>query len=106
MMRLPCAAVLLLLLGVVLAAAQDPVDSDMTARIRSEGLQRSQALALYRTLTDELGARLTGSPARSARAWSGYTVGTRSPTRERSTPIKPIQDTSLYGLVHLHVWKN
>jgi len=67
-MRLPCAAVLLLLLGVVLAAAQDPVDSDMTARIRSEGLQRSQALALYRTLTDELGARLTGSPAHTRAA--------------------------------------
>ena len=35
----------------------------MVARIRTEGLQRSRALALYRTLTDEIGARLTGSPA-------------------------------------------
>jgi hypothetical protein len=35
----------------------------MIARIRTEGLQRSRALALYRTLTDEFGARLTGSPA-------------------------------------------
>ena len=35
----------------------------MIARIRTEGLQRSRALALYRTLTDEIGARLTGSPA-------------------------------------------
>jgi carboxypeptidase Q len=33
------------------------------AQIRAEGLQRSRALALYRTLTDEIGARLTGSPA-------------------------------------------
>ena len=36
---------------------------DMVARIRAEGLQRSRALALYRALTDEIGARLTGSPA-------------------------------------------
>ena len=35
----------------------------MVARIRAEGLQRSRALTLYRTLTDEIGARLTGSPA-------------------------------------------
>jgi hypothetical protein len=35
----------------------------MLARIRSEGLQRSRALVLYRTLTDDIGARLTGSPA-------------------------------------------
>jgi len=39
----------------------DPVD--MVARIRTEGLQRSRALVLYRTLTDDIGARLTGSPA-------------------------------------------
>ena len=35
----------------------------MVARIRAEGLQRSRALTLFRTLTDEIGARLTGSPA-------------------------------------------
>ena len=61
--RLSCASLLSLLLGAAFATAQERVDSDITARIRSEGLQRSQALALYRTLTDDLGARLTGSPA-------------------------------------------
>jgi len=35
----------------------------MVARIKAEGLQRSRALALCRTLTDDIGARLTGSPA-------------------------------------------
>lgn len=35
----------------------------VAARIRSEGLQRSRALELYRTLTDDIGSRLTGSPA-------------------------------------------
>lgn len=49
--------------GVALASAQPRDAGDMVARIRTEGLQRSRALALYRTLTDEIGARLTGSPA-------------------------------------------
>ena len=56
-------AVLLLSLGVAPALMQQPGAGDMVARIRTEGLQRSRALALYRTLTDEIGARLTGSPA-------------------------------------------
>ena len=57
------ATVALLTLGVTLALTQPRDGSDMLARIRAEGLQRSRALALYRTLTDEIGARLTGSPA-------------------------------------------
>ena len=55
--------VLPLLLGGALASGQQRDAGDMVARIRAEGLQRSRALALYRTLTDEIGARLTGSPA-------------------------------------------
>ena len=59
-------------LSVLLAAAigaQGRTDSDVINRIRNEGLMRSRALALFRTITDEHGARLTGSPAhlRSAR---------------------------------------
>jgi len=50
-------------LGVTVALTQQRDSGDMLARIRTEGLQHSQALALYRTLTDEIGARLTGSPA-------------------------------------------
>jgi carboxypeptidase Q len=42
---------------------QEPVDLAMTARIRAEGLERSQALNLFHTLTDAIGARLTASPA-------------------------------------------
>jgi carboxypeptidase Q len=45
------------------ARAQVPVDLEMTRRIKQEGLERSQAITLYHTLTDEMGARLTGSPA-------------------------------------------
>jgi len=59
--------VVLLLVGVGLAFTQQrlPAEAadDMVARIRAEGLQRSRAMAMYRTLTDEIGARLTGSPA-------------------------------------------
>src|SRR5258706_8999839 len=54
---------LLLSIGAALPSMQERAGSDMVARIRTEGLQRSRALALYRTLTDEIGARLTGSPA-------------------------------------------
>lgn len=45
------------------AAAQQHDDGDALTLIRAEGLERSRALDLYRTLTDEIGARLTGSPA-------------------------------------------
>src|SRR5512138_3015466 len=48
---------------VALVSAQQRDAGDILARIRAEGQQRSRALALYRTLTDEIGARLTGSPA-------------------------------------------
>ena len=46
--------------GVALISAQR---GDIAGRIRAEGQQRSRALALFRTLTDDIGARLTGSPA-------------------------------------------
>ena len=57
------ATVLLLAVTAVPASTQQPASGDMVARIKTEGLQRSRALTLYRTLTDEIGARLTGSPA-------------------------------------------
>jgi hypothetical protein len=48
---------------VALTSGQQRDADGMMARIRTEGLQRSSAMTLYRTLTDEIGARLTGSPA-------------------------------------------
>jgi carboxypeptidase Q len=53
------------------AASQERVDLAMTARIREEGLERSQAQTLFYELTDQIGPRLTGSPGhdRSA-AWA------------------------------------
>jgi hypothetical protein len=60
--RIP-AVVLALLLAAAFPSGQSRDPGDVVARIRAEGLQRSGALSLYRTLTDEIGARLTGSPA-------------------------------------------
>src|SRR5215813_6243069 len=66
------ALVSLVLLDVALTSGQPTAPADMGARIRAEGLQRSRALGLYRTLTDEIGARLTGSPAHvQAAHWAG-----------------------------------
>ena len=61
--RLSLVLVSMVLAGVALVFGQQRDAGDVLARIRAEGLQRSRALALYRTLTDEIGARLTGSPA-------------------------------------------
>ena len=61
--RLFVILVSMLLLGGALTNGQQRDGSDIVARIRAEGLQRSSALALYRSLTDGIGARLTGSPA-------------------------------------------
>src|SRR5688572_32099129 len=61
--RLSLVLVSMVLAGVALVFGQSGGAGDVLARIRAEGLQRSRALTLYRTLTDEIGARLTGSPA-------------------------------------------
>ena len=61
--RLSLLAVLMLLVGATPAAAQPRDAASSLAAIQDEGLRRSHALELYRTLTDEIGARLTGSPA-------------------------------------------
>ena len=40
----------------------EPVDAAANARIRAEGLERSQAPAMFHTLVDTIGPRLAGSP--------------------------------------------
>jgi len=71
------------------AGAQSPSQRDVLARIRSEGLERSQAAAVFDYLTITIGPRLTASPAhKRAAEW----------TRDR---------LASYGLsnVHLEPWK-
>ena len=59
------ATVLLLALGAGLVPWQtsEPVDAAMNARIRDEGLNRSQVARQFTMLVDTIGPRLTGSPA-------------------------------------------
>ena len=52
-----------LFLAAALTFGQQRDAGDVRARIRAEGQQHSTALGLYRTQTDDIGARLTGSPA-------------------------------------------
>jgi hypothetical protein len=63
MRRHLCLALVPMLFAAALASGQQTDPADVVARIRAQGLQSSSALTLYRTLTDEIGARLTGSPA-------------------------------------------
>lgn len=52
------------------AAAQEPVDQAAIARIKDEGLNRSQVLPAFDHLTNVIGPRLTNSPAfRQAVDW-------------------------------------
>jgi hypothetical protein len=61
--RFAFAFVSALFLAAALTFGQQRDAADVLARIRAEGQQRSTALGLYRTQTDDIGARLTGSPA-------------------------------------------
>ena len=64
-------ATLVVALIVLPVSAQESVDLSMVALIKQEGLQRSRALELYFTLTDRIGARLTGSPShKQAANWA------------------------------------
>jgi len=53
-------------------AAQEPVDAAVNAKIREEGLNRSQVLKTFEHFTEAIGPRLTGSPA--AKAADDYAV--------------------------------
>jgi carboxypeptidase Q len=62
---------LLLVLVPALAPAEEPVDLEMVSRIRDEGLRRSQVMETARHLSDEIGFRVTGSPAlKKANEWT------------------------------------
>ncbi|MEZ5319657.1 MAG: M20/M25/M40 family metallo-hydrolase [Vicinamibacterales bacterium] len=59
--------------GVAVAARQapEPVDAPVNAKIRDEGLHRSQVAELFSTLVDDIGPRLASSPAYTrAAAWA------------------------------------
>jgi carboxypeptidase Q len=52
-------------------AAEEPIDLDVNAKIRQEGLQNSQIMRTLHVLTDVYGPRVTGSPSlKAAGEWS------------------------------------
>ncbi|TWI03427.1 Zn-dependent M28 family amino/carboxypeptidase [Luteimonas cucumeris] len=58
------------------AQAKEPVDLDMVSRIRQEALHRSQVMATFGHLTEEIGPRLTNSPSMAqANAWARSKFG-------------------------------
>src|SRR6185503_20198092 len=64
-------APVLVLCGATIIAAQAQSDRDVLARIRSEGLEHSQAAAVFDMLTVNIGPRLTASPAhKRAAEWA------------------------------------
>jgi hypothetical protein len=66
---------LLLVLFPVLALAEEPMDLEMVSRIRDEGFRRSKVMETVRHLTDEIGPRVTGSPAmKQANEWTRETL--------------------------------
>lgn len=66
MVLIACAVLAIPLVGL----AQETVDADILAKIRDEGMNRSQVMELASWLTDVHGSRLTGTPAlRAAQQW-------------------------------------
>ncbi|HMV49652.1 MAG TPA: peptidase, partial [Blastocatellia bacterium] len=57
-----------LFLHVSSARAQEPVDRQIINKIRDEALNRSQVHATFTHFTEDIGPRLTGSPAYKAAA--------------------------------------
>src|SRR5262245_10410409 len=59
------------LLITAVAWAQEPIDRDMIARIKDEGLNHSQVEGTFTHITEEIGPRLTGDPAhKEAGEWA------------------------------------
>ncbi len=89
----------LLLAGPATVRGQEPVDLDMVARIRAEGLERSNALALFEHMTTVIGPRLTASPAyRQAADWARDRLAAWSLANARLEPFAFGRGWSLEGL--------
>ncbi len=63
--------IVLSLTSATAAVAQEPVDLETIARIKREGIQRSQVLDMFNMLTNVIGPRLTATPGyRAAADWA------------------------------------
>src|SRR5436853_7574205 len=61
-------AVLISLFAIINVCGQEPVDRDMNAKIRDEGLNRSKVYETFTHFTEVIGPRLTGTPAHKTAA--------------------------------------
>jgi hypothetical protein len=69
--HLPLILIVISLLINSVALAQESIDRDMIARIKDEGLNHSQVEETFTHLTEDIGPRLTGSPAhQQAAEWA------------------------------------
>jgi len=69
--HLPPILVVISLLINAIAQAQEPIDRDMIAKIKDEGLNHSQVEETFTHFTEDIGPRLTGSPAhKQAAEWA------------------------------------
>jgi len=60
-----------LLINPVTAIVQEPVDREIIAKIKEEGLKRSQVEETFTHFTEDIGPRLTGTPAhKQAAEWA------------------------------------
>src|SRR5215218_5948582 len=73
--RMIGSAALAIVAGATALGAQEKIDAAMIARIRDEGLNRSQVMDHMIWMTDILGPRLTGSPGfKNAGDWAVKTM--------------------------------
>ena len=73
--RASAVAVLIVTAATLPFAAEERIDPDINARIREEGMQRSQLMRTLHFLTDLYGPRLTGSPnLKAAGEWAVKTM--------------------------------
>src|SRR5262245_9568509 len=60
-----------LLTNSVAVLSQEPVDRDIIARVKDEGLKRSRVEETFTHFTEDIGPRLTGTPAhKQAAVWA------------------------------------
>jgi hypothetical protein len=90
-----------LVVALILASlqAQERIDVAVNARIRAEGLQRSQALEVFNYLTTTIGPRLTTSPAyKRAVDWTQGRLRTFGLDSVRAEPFEFGRGWELTGL--------
>jgi hypothetical protein len=69
--RLPLILIVVSLLINAIASAQEPIDREMISKIKDEGLNHAQVDEIFTHFTEDIGPRLTGSPAhKQAAEWA------------------------------------